>query len=61
MRKLSTMGSEEMDVFKIVLLGDVGVGKTGPFSEEDSIGGAVTETTHKRLRLQTLKEQWIYA
>jgi len=29
MRKLSTMGSEEMDVFKIVLLGDVGVGKTG--------------------------------
>ena len=34
---------------------------SGPFSEEDSIGGAVTETTHKRLRLQTLKEQWIYA
>ena len=32
MRKLSTMSSEEMDVFKIVLLGDVGVGKTGKSS-----------------------------
>ena len=34
---------------------------SGPIGEEDSVEGAVTETTHKRLRLQTVKEQWIYA